>query len=299
MKVVIIGSNSFLAKYITREFVKCNIRPSLFGRSASAEFPDLELYSFEIPGEPIALLALLDFDIVIYTAGAGIQSGLKESSDLIYELNSFSPIKIFNFLSDNSFKGKVISFGSYFEIGDEREERYYTELDVALSNKPVPNHYCSSKRVLTRFLISAPVLPDYFHFILPNIYGKGESSNRLVPYLINSIIQGTEIKLTSGSQVRQYIHAEDIATIVLRVVNNEFPKGLYNLCNVEPVQIKELVKNVFKVMGKEDDFYKLNFGNNERGDTAMPFLLLDNYKSKEVLKFQSKITLEEGIGGYL
>ena len=299
MKVAIIGSNSFLAKYITREFVRCNIRLSLFGRSAPAEFPELEFYRFELPEKPIILTPLLEFDIIIYTAGAGVQSGLKESLDLTYELNSFSPIRLFNFLSENGFKGKVISFGSYFEIGDEREERYYTELDVVSSNKSVPNHYASSKRILTRFLVSAPVLPLYFHFILPNIYGKGESSNRLVPYLINSITQGTEIKLTSGSQVRQYIHAQEIVKVVLKVVNNEFPTGLYNLCNVEPVQIKELVKNVFKVMGKESDFSKLNFGNNQRADTAMPFLLLNNNKSKEILKFQPGITLEEGIKSYL
>ena len=299
MKVAIFGSNSFLAKYIIREFINCNIKPALFGTLASSEFPALKFHRLRIPEAPIILSELVEYDIIIYTAGAGIQSGLKESLDTVYELNSFLPIRLFNFLSENNFKGKVITFGSYFEIGDEKEERYYTEMEVALSNKGVPNHYASSKRILTRFLISSPHLPHHFHFILPNIYGNGENINRLIPYLIDAISQGTEIKLTSGSQVRQYIHASDIAKAVLKVANNQYTKGLYNLCNSDPVQIKDLVLSVFKVMGKELDFYKLKFGNNQRADTAMPFLLLNNDKSYNGLKFRPAISLEEGINNYL
>ena len=299
MKVAIIGSNSFLAKYIIREFINCNIKPTLFGTLPSAEFPNLKFYHFKIPVVSIPNSTLLEFDIIIYTAGAGIQSGLIESLEIIYELNCFYPIKLINFFSQNNFRGIVITFGSYFEIGDEKEELFYTEIQVALSNKQVPNHYSSSKRILTRFLISSPDLPNHFHFILPNIYGKGENQNRLIPYLIDSIREATEVKLTSGSQIRQYIHGTDVSKAVLNVVTNGYPKGLYNLCNSEAVQIKELVRNVYKVMNREADFLKIEFGSNQRADTSMDYLLLNNNKATFTLKFSPSISLQEGISSYL
>ena len=214
-------------------------------------------------------------------------------------MNAFQPIKLLNQLAQNKYKGKFISFGSYFEIGNETGQRFYTETEVALSNNPVPNHYASSKRILTRYLVSSPDLPEYFHFFLPNIYGKGENPNRIIPYIVNSIRQGTEIKLTSGSQVRQFIHTSDVAKTVLNVISNDYPEGIYNLCNNEPVQIKTLVKTIFKVMSCEKEFEKLNFGTNQRADTAMPFLLLDNEKSESTFLIKSFISLEDGIITYL
>jgi nucleoside-diphosphate-sugar epimerase len=299
MKVALIGSNSFLAQYILREFLQFNITPELFGLFKNPENPELVFHRFQWPDFPINLASLLNFDIIVYTAGAGIQADLQEPRELIYELNSFLPIRILNFLSVNNFRGKVITFGSYFEIGNEPEPHYYTEEEVAVAQNHLPNHYASSKRILTRHLASSPYLPLSYHFILPNIYGKGENPARLIPYLINSVKQGTEIKLTSGYQVRQYLHAADIARVVLLVSTTSHPGGLYNLCNREPVPIRSLVERVFTIMGREAEFQAVRFGNNQRTDTSMPFLLLNNDKAQVVLDFLPSVSLEDGINSYL
>jgi nucleoside-diphosphate-sugar epimerase len=153
--------------------------------------------------------------------------------------------------------------------------------------------------MLTRYLHSAPGLPLHYHLILPNIYGKGENPGRIIPYLLDSLQRGSEIKLTSGSQVRQYLHAADVASCVLHLFQNTYPAGLYNLCNREAVQIRALVKTVFRFMHREGDFGMLDFGKNQRNDTSMPFLLLENKKTLETLGFSPSVTLEEGIGTYL
>lgn len=298
MKIAIVGSDSFLAGYIINELIKTPAIIQLFGISPD-KYPELSFSKFRYPVIPLDTTQLLDADSIIYCAGAGIQSNLNENSNLIYELNAFQPIRLLYLLTENQYKGKFVSFGSYFEIGNETEERYYSEIEVALSNQKVTNHYATSKRILTRYLISAPYLPNHFHFILPNIYGLGENANRLIPYLINSIKSKTEIKLTSGSQVRQFIHTLDIAKAVLKVVNNDYPNGLYNLCNSEPIQIKTVVRAVFDIMGKDSDFNKLKFGINQRTDTAMPYLLLNSNKALKGLNFQPSISLEKGISTYL
>jgi nucleoside-diphosphate-sugar epimerase len=299
MKIVILGSNSFLAQYLIREILNHDMEPVLYGVETQPEFRDLPFFPFKLPEIQLDLREITESDVIIYTAGAGIQTDLKEPADLLYELNSFFPVKLFNHLASAKFKGKIITFGSYFEIGDEPEKRYYTEEEVATSSKKITTHYPSSKRILTRYLTSSPLLPDFFHFILPNLYGKGENPNRLIPYIIQGIKSGTEIRLTAGTQVRQYIHAADVARAVMAWVMKSPSPGLYNLCNKEPVEIRALAGTIYKILNKEADFHNLNFGLNQRADTVMPFLLLDDEKTRRVMDFQPAISLIEGIKSYL
>ncbi len=60
------------------------------------------------------------------------------------------------------------------------------------------------------------------------------------------------ITLTSGEQVRQYIHATDISKTILDIIRESYPKGVYNLCYNEPIRIKDLVKKVFDLCGQSE-----------------------------------------------
>lgn len=300
MKIAIIGSNSFLARYIIRELSTYHTDLALFGTTPSKEFPLLKFTLFKFPAHPINYTGLLENDVIIYCAGAGIQANLNETSEIIYELNSFIPIRLANELSVNNFKGKLITFGSYFEIGNEMSQRYYSENEIITSLNEASNHYCTSKRLLSRYLSSCPQTLNFYHLILPNIYGKGENTQRLIPYLVNAMANNEEVRLTSGEQIRQYIHATDIAKTVLNIINENYSKGFYNLCRNEAIQIRELAKKIIELCGHSG---KLNnpeaFGTKERSDTAMPYLLLNNAKAVNTFRYQPKISLEEGIKTYL
>jgi nucleoside-diphosphate-sugar epimerase len=299
MKVAIIGANSFLAQYIIEEFIK-NKENSLvlFGMSPIEKYQEQPFVRFAFPESEINFQSLLDFDIIIYTAGAGIQANTKESTELIYELNVFTPIKLTNYLSEHNYLGKLVTFGSYFEIGNEPNEKYYSEDELSVSNNKVSNEYCTSKRLLTRYFNSRVIRLNFFHLVLPNIYGKGENPNRLIPYLINSLSDNTEIKLTSGKQFRQYIHASDVASIVNDISMHSYQSGIYNLTNKISYSVKSVVKIVFKIANKESEFNESFFGNSERSDTIMPFLLLENEKAIKTFRNTPKITIEEGIRNY-
>lgn len=299
MEVAIIGSNSFLAQYITRKLLDNKIKPSLWGMSEIPEFNGLTFSRFCFPETMIGLKELLDYEVIIYCAGAGIQSNTSATSELIYELNTCIPINIGNFLAAKNYEGKYFTFGSYFEIGQEINIKYYNEEDLTRSNNPVFNNYSISKRLLSRYWQSSFSGLCFYHLILPNLYGKGESNERLIPYLINSIHNEIEIRLTSGTQVRQYIHAIDVANIIYSIILNQYPGGIYNICNKAPVQIKELVFEVLSATGNTRKFKDTLFGNHDRTDSKMPYLLIDNAKANSVFEVKPKIDLQEGIKLYL
>ncbi len=301
MNVAIIGSNSFLAEYIIRELLNNNIKSVLYGKYPSPEFSSCQFNVFNFPSSPIDYSQLLAFDSIIYTAGAGVQVNKNETIGNVYELNSFYPIRLSNALASNNYQGKLVTFGSYFEIGNESDRRYYSENEIITALNEISNPYGNSKRLLSRYFSSFTDSPFlYYHLILPNIYGKGENSQRLIPYLINSIKNNEEIKLTNGEQVRQYIYASDIAKTILDIITGYYPKGFYNLCQNEAIKIKELVKKVFVICNCLERFNSSRlFGSKQRSDTAMPFLLLNNEKAQKTFAFQPTITIEEGIKSYL
>jgi nucleoside-diphosphate-sugar epimerase len=299
MKIAIVGANSFLAQYIIKELLLNKDEVYLWGTNKPEININLPFSYFVYPKEMIDLSELISYDIIIYTAGAGIQASLKESIDLIFALNCFVPINIINYLIENSYKGKFISFGSYFEIGEEKNKKYYNEFEVSLAKNPIYNDYSCSKRLFTRYISSNPRLINLYHFILPNIYGKGENKNRLIPYIIDSLYSNSQVKVTSGNQVRQYLHALDIAKTVVDVINNDYPCGIYNLTNMKPLVIKDVIKTVIEVMGRNYDPDEVSWGNSNRKDTAMPYLLLENGIAQNTFRYQPTINLEEGIKLYL
>jgi len=294
-KVCVIGSNGFLGRKIVEKFKLNKYYISGFSREDANNLD--KHYFFNHPQKPIDYNLLLEHDIIIYAVGAGVQSNSKETVNDIYYLNAFLPIEIILFLENNKWDGKFITFGSYFEIGYNNEKKFYSEEDVVLSPNKVPNEYCTSKRILARFLNSRNINIKYFHLILPNIYGKGENENRLLPYLIDSIINGNKLKLTSGDQLRQYIHVDDIVKYIDIILNENITSGYYNITNEDPLTVKEIVYLVHNLLGKQCS--EEIFGTNERNDASMNVLLLSSKKASSEFKYSNKISIKEGILSYL
>lgn len=294
-KVAIIGSNSFAAGYIISQ-----LKSSCFLTGFSRVNNNPNLYNhilFDFPTTSLDFSNLLDFDCIIYAAGAGIQSNLKDSVFNIYELNCFLPIQVFNYLESNQFKGTLITFGSYAEIGTSNSPIPYVELSVVSSANPIHNQYGISKRLLTRFISDQCASFNYYHLILPTIYGKGENPLRLIPYLVNSLQNNTPIHLTDGNQVRQYLHCKDLANLIEKIIKDRLllPSGIYNIPCFETLTVRQVVETV---MNKMSINTIVEFGRIQRADQTLPFLVLNTDKLTQRLYWKPTISINDSISDY-
>jgi nucleoside-diphosphate-sugar epimerase len=288
----LIGSSSFLASYFIADLEKESHSITLFSRVKKNHSHLFSLFAYpdNIPDYSV----FLDYDVVIYAAAGGVQSSKKYSVDEIFFLNAFLPISLSNFLDLNNFKGKLITFGSYFEIGAQNKLKRFTESDVALSNFDVPNHYCVSKRLLSRFVNDSISSLNHYHLILPSVYGKNENEKRLIPYIISSLQNQKKLELTAGNQVRQFLHARDVSEFVMMICNKSIEKGVYNLSTENDNLVKDVVEIVFNYFGKDFSNY---LGSINKQDEDMQVLLLDNSKSIKT-GWKPKIDLNEGVLDY-
>ncbi|MFY0628602.1 MAG: NAD(P)-dependent oxidoreductase [Reichenbachiella sp.] len=297
MNISIIGANSFLAKNLISYLnIEGKYKIQAYCRN---NMGDQKRYAYPDWGvEKISIEELLKSDIIIYAAGAGVQPNHGESEDIIQELNANEPIRLIKRLNDHNYLGKMITFGSYFEIGISAEHQAYTESMIASNDNPLPNVYCSSKRTLTKFIAKqlGSFSHNHLHLILTNIYGMGENQHRLLPYLAQSIKNKIEIKLTSGDQVRQYTHISDVVNIIVKSFNNSF-SGILNFTAPTCLSIQELVIKFASLTNYPID--KLIFNSVQKRDVNMNHLSLNISKLLSIHQDQKFTPLETGLKSYL
>lgn len=296
--ISIIGSNSFLAQHLAI-VLKEDKNSVIHGYAKNNINPNVDIFSnFVFPSAIPTIDELCKSDVIIFTAGNGIQADKKVDDYEILELNSFYPIRLMTSLSNNGFCGQFYSFGSYAEIGVSKRETPYREIDIVSSQNLVHNQYTVSKRLLTNF-VSNSLISNYkfYHIILPTIYGKGENPLRLIPYLLDCYSTKSVAKLTSGDQVRQYLHVNDASKYVKGLIDNkEVNSGILNLGSKDIFSVKEVVGQIEMAL---DIKIEVNYGSAKRSDIVMAYIANDDQKIKSIVNLENRVSFEEGIQGYL
>jgi nucleoside-diphosphate-sugar epimerase len=294
-KVAIIGSSSFIAEYIIKALLKEENKYdiTLFGRNHGSSPFKLKFKYFDHPHFTLKFKDLLNFNKIIYLAGAGIQQK-KDSQQSIFEVNTFLPIQLFNFLKENNFKGLFISFGSYWEIGSNNSERTFSEQEIINTSFIANSDYINSKRLLTRYFSLQPSDLPFLHFILPTVYGPGENKRRLIPYLIDSICSSQTPQLTNGEQVRQYLNVADLSDFIVTIDTKSY--GIYNCPASETSSVKDLVVRIY-------NHFQIKipsvFGKMQRYDSSMKYLQLQTKRFETNFSWRPTTKVIDTLDKYL
>lgn len=88
------------------------------------------------------------------------------------------------------------------------------------------------------------------------LYGEGEDSRRLVPYLRARLSAGETVDLTSGVQIRDYLDVRKAGSEIAAVALGT-QTGPINICSGTPQTVRELAEKIADEYGRRD---LLNFG---------------------------------------
>ncbi len=297
MNISILGCNGFLSTAIGKYANQKGWTLNMYGLDEPKghsydSFIKCNLMDAELDCSP-----LLDSDIIVYAIGAGIQSNLKEGFNLIYNLNVTAPVTICNKLKELDYNGAFVTFGSVFEMGETKEERFFTEEDILTSTAPSPSDYVVSKRMLTRFVTSYKHNFKHWHFIIPTIYGPGENPKRLIPYTVSAVRNGDELHFTAGDQTRQYVCVDEVPRLIAVSYEKQLPSGMYNIQGKETLTVKEIVELIHHKMGKKLPYG--SFGTAQRTDVGMKYLALSGHLLYNTIGFITNVKIEDVIEQYL
>ena len=297
MNIAIIGANSFLATSLLKKIrqEKNDIRLHIYSSSKDFKIEyDEKLYIYDYPYVKLDLDQLSTMDIIYFCSALGLENNSNIAEESIFGLNSFEPILCSRYLEKKKYKGVFVTFGSYFEVGANNNKIFHDENSFTNSKFFLINNYASSKRILTDYYIRKKHNINWFHFILPNLYGKGEKSSRLISYLFESIRNNKKIYITNGEQTRQYIHINDVSNLLIKFLYKSYTPSIYNLSVNDHVKIKDIVNLVSKYSKDKIQIIVKN-----RYDAEMGSLILDNTKIKAEFDWKPNISLLHGIKSYI
>jgi nucleoside-diphosphate-sugar epimerase len=91
------------------------------------------------------------------------------------------------------------------------------------------------------------------------LYGPHEYPDRLVPLVINSLLNGKPCMLSNGKQVRDFLYVEDVASAFVALLKSDV-RGPVNIGSGNPAPIREIVCPIGKKLGRQE---LINFSEKE------------------------------------
>lgn len=82
------------------------------------------------------------------------------------------------------------------------------------------------------------------------VYGPFEPAYRLIPYAVMRGLRGEPIRISSGSQTRDYVHVDDVAAGIARAcLVPGAAGGIYNLCSGVETSVREAATLIAELTG--------------------------------------------------
>lgn len=134
---------------------------------------------------------------------------------------------------------KFVGIGTCFEY-----DLSFGQLSIETPLKPT-TPYASSKAAL--YLSLFHWLPlhsiEFVWCRLFYLYGEGEDSRRLVPYLRSQLAKGEPAELTSGKQVRDFLDVKKAGQMIAEATLGD-QTGSINICSGLSITVRELAESV-------------------------------------------------------
>ncbi len=121
-------------------------------------------------------------------------------------------------------------------------------------------------------------------------YGPFEDERRLVPSIITSLIRGQQVPLTSGQQVRDFLHVQDVARAICTILGSTVENAV-NVGSGVPITVRDLAVQIATLMEHQD---LLRFGELPQRSSDPKFICANNSRLLS-LGWKPRLTLEAGL----
>jgi nucleoside-diphosphate-sugar epimerase len=230
MRILILGSTGFVGRNL------CDSLSPFFTVLKTARSPvDSSFIYFDLTNrDSWRAVVQLNPDVVINAAAYGV---IKHEIDLkvMYEVNYLLITEFYNFLRDNK------SDAFWFQIGTAFEYDLSINGGITEQTSCLPRtHYGISKLMVSRFLLERAD-PGSFSIIRPfGMFGKYEDESKFFPMLITAQLSKQPVKLSAGTQQRDYFFIDDLGEFIRSIITNNKWNDMPAIVNLGAGEAKSL-----------------------------------------------------------
>lgn len=236
-------------------------------------------------------------DAVINTLAAGVDPSDRDRVSLIYA-NSVFPSEL-ALAAKKAGARAFIHIGSSAEYANLDQQRPLREGDPLMQQKMYGATKAAGSVLLTA--TAEDVGLHYAVLRLFNIFGAGEKSYRLFPSLVRRLIKNETVSLSSGTQVRDFLHVDDASRSILKValalLDRADLSGTYNLASGKALSVKDFAFSVARAIGADQDLLK--FGDLPMRQDDLPYVVADMSRLNSAIGQTASTSMRDAVAPFL
>lgn len=303
VKVTVTGAAGFIGSHLTERLVRDGAKVrALVHYNSRNDWGLLE----RLPKDILA-------EIEVFTGDVQDPFSVKKAitgSDVVFHLASLIAIP-YSYIAPQSYvttnvMGTLNVMQACLEEGVSKvvhtstSETYGTAQYVPIDEK----HPMQGQSPYSASKIGADKIAESYHlsFGLPvgtirpfNTYGPRQSARAVIPTIISQVLKGAQLKLGSLSPTRDLNFVSDTVDGFLKVASSEKSVGqVINIGSGYEISVGDLANKIIKIIGKNVNI--VTEGQRVRPENSeVERLLADNSKARELLEWEPRVTLDEGL----
>lgn len=123
------------------------------------------------------------------------------------------------------------------------------------------------------------------------VFGPYENSTRVIPYVINSLIDGKKAFCSHGNQIRDYLYVEDVASAFVDLIDSDV-EDVINIASGQAYKLKEIFALIEEKVGRKN---MIELGKIETSPNEPPLIMADISRLKEVVGWKPQYDLSTGL----
>ena len=277
MKIFLTGGTGFIGSHVLKQLLALEIEVIAHRRkeSSSPNIPiDSSVNWLTKPVSDIELLDFIDVDVLLHLASHSVQFPFDTLENNIH-YNVVEPLEMFE-KAFHAGVNKYVVAGSCFEYGLSGERYEHIPIDAPL--EPT-NDYATSKAMsflaIRQFALNKGVSLSYQRIF--HAFGEGQPENRLWPSIKKAALEGKDLELTPGEQIRDFVPVEDVARGLIEatfsLIDSDNAVRIENIGSGSPQTIAQFAKYWWEYWGA--------IGNLKIGELP--------YRGHEVMRFAPEL----------
>ena len=122
-------------------------------------------------------------------------------------------------------------------------------------------------------------------------FGPYEHPDRVVPYVIRSLLKGEFAACSHGNQIRDFLYVEDVAEAFVKIMESSVC-GPVNVGSGQPIVLKDLIFKIAEVLDRPD---LIKLGSRSTSHDEAPLVLANVGRLYSEIKWQPKYDLDQAI----
>lgn len=241
-RVLVTGGTGFIGKNVVKELSRRGYEVHLIalppspGESKIAHVHEIDLMDFLSVDK---FLSAHKFESIIHLAWYVGQKCHSSNLNIDWTMATLNLLKSFAYHGGKVFMGAGTVSEYEYKYGYLLEDETPTDPQTLYGNSKnavynIAKVFCAQNSIEFKW-------PRIF-----NLYGPGERPQRLMPSVINSCLDGNDVRVSDCLKYQDYLYVEDTASAIATVFESDI-EGAVNISSGSPVQLRTIVNLIAKL----------------------------------------------------